>query len=51
MVHVKCAEPPNSWPGGIRSLRCLNCRRVFQSDSKAQRLCKACRHKPTPEFM
>jgi hypothetical protein len=35
----------NAWPDGIRHLVCLNCSRVFESDSKAQRLCRACRQR------
>ena len=37
--------PPlgNRWPEGIRRLLCLNCSRGFPSESKMQRLCKACR--------
>ena len=33
----------NTWPGGMRELLCLNCGRAFESDSKAQRLCRRCR--------
>lgn len=33
----------NSWPKGVRRVRCLQCGRGFESDSKAQRLCRACR--------
>jgi hypothetical protein len=46
MVHVKCPRSPasgNRWPEGIRQLLCLNCSRIFQSESKMQRLCRACR--------
>ncbi len=45
MTHLKCQGSPrsvNTWPEGIRYLLCLKCGRVFQSDSKAQRLCRAC---------
>ena len=46
LAHLKCAEVPDSinrWPEGIRDLLCLNCERAFQSASKIQRLCRACR--------
>jgi hypothetical protein len=46
MAHLKCQEAPpsvNTWPGGIRQLFCLSCGRGFDSASKAQRLCRACR--------
>jgi hypothetical protein len=33
----------NTWPERIRRVLCLNCDRTFESDSKAQRLCRACR--------
>jgi hypothetical protein len=33
----------NTWPEGVRRMLCLNCDRTFESDSKAQRLCRACR--------
>jgi hypothetical protein len=42
MVHLECPES-NTWPGGMRELLCLNCGRAFESDSKAQRLCRRCR--------
>lgn len=40
----------NAWPRRIRHVPCLNCGRAFQSDSKAQRLCKACRPGPRTGF-
>lgn len=46
MAHLRCqafARSVNTWPDGIRHLVCLNCGRAFESDSKAQRLCRACR--------
>ena len=46
MAHLTCpgSRPSaNTWPEGIRYLVCLNCGRPFESDSKAQRLCRACR--------
>lgn len=47
-AHLRCQEVPeavtvNGWPNGSRQLSCLGCDRVFASDSKAQRLCHACR--------
>jgi len=33
----------NTWPAGVRRTLCLNCDRTFESESKAQRLCRACR--------
>jgi hypothetical protein len=33
----------NTWPEGVRRVLCLNCDRTFESDSKAQRLCRVCR--------
>ena len=45
-AHLSCQELPeslNEWPDGSRQLRCLDCDRPFRSDSKAQRLCHACR--------
>ena len=33
----------NAWPEGVRRVPCLNCGRTFESDSKVQRLCRACR--------
>jgi hypothetical protein len=46
MAHLKCPPAPasgNRWPEGVRQLVCLNCSRIFPSDSKMQRLCRACR--------
>ena len=46
MAHLKCPTFPvsgNRWPEGVRQLVCLNCSRVFPSESKMQRLCRACR--------
>jgi Fe2+ or Zn2+ uptake regulation protein len=46
MAHLNCRVFPqstNRWPEGIRHLLCLTCGRVFESDSKVQRLCRACR--------
>jgi hypothetical protein len=46
MAHLKCPSPPasgNRWPEGVRQLVCLNCSRTFPSESKIQRLCRACR--------
>ena len=46
MVHLECPTSPalgNRWPEGIRQLLCLNCSRIFPSESKMQRLCRACR--------
>jgi hypothetical protein len=46
MAHLKCPAPPpsiNRWPEGVRHLLCLNCNRVFPSESKMERLCRACR--------
>jgi hypothetical protein len=46
MVHLKCRasfHSVNRWPEGIRHVLCLGCGRAFESDSKAQRSCKACR--------
>jgi DNA-directed RNA polymerase subunit RPC12/RpoP len=46
LAHLKCQETPrsaNTWPGGMRHVLCLNCGRDFESTSKAQRLCRACR--------
>ena len=46
MAHLKCLDSlhsVNTWPEGMRPLLCLNCGRAFQSGSKAQRLCGACR--------
>ncbi len=45
-AHLKCLDAlgsVNTWPEGIRHLLCLKCGRAFESDSKALRLCKACR--------
>jgi hypothetical protein len=45
-AHLACRERPdslNDWPDGSRQLSCLDCDRPFRSDSKAQRLCHACR--------
>ena len=45
-AHVGCQELPesrNDWPDGSRQVSCLDCGRPFQSVSKAQRLCHACR--------
>ena len=36
-------RPINTWPEGVRRLLCLNCDRTFESESKAQRLCRVCR--------
>jgi len=33
----------NDWPEGRRELLCLACDRRFESISKVQRLCDACR--------
>jgi hypothetical protein len=46
MAHAECRKSANTWPEGTRHLVCLNCGRAFPSDSKAQRLCKACRRGP-----
>ncbi len=46
MAHLKCPTSPpsvNRWPEGTRHLLCLNCSRSFASESKMQRLCRACR--------
>jgi hypothetical protein len=46
MAHTKCPVSPSSvnrWPEGIRQLLCLNCSRIFPSESKMQRLCRVCR--------
>jgi hypothetical protein len=46
VAHLKCPAPPpsiNRWPEGIRRLLCLNCSRIFPSESKMERLCKSCR--------
>jgi hypothetical protein len=46
LAHLKCLEAPrsvNAWPGGSRHVACLGCGRDFESDSKAQRLCRSCR--------
>jgi len=46
MAHLKCRaflHSVNRWPGGMRLVLCLSCGRAFESDSKAQRICKACR--------
>jgi hypothetical protein len=46
MAHPEWPTSPpsvNRWPEGIRNLLCLNCSRIFPSESKMQRLCKACR--------
>jgi len=46
MAHLKCPASPasgNRWPEGVRQLVCLNCSRIFPSESKMQRLCRACR--------
>jgi hypothetical protein len=46
MAHLKCPPSPasgNRWPEGIRQVVCLNCSRTFPSESKMQRLCRACR--------
>jgi hypothetical protein len=46
MAHLKCPTSPasgNRWPEGVRQLVCLNCSRRFPSESKMQRLCRACR--------
>lgn len=46
MAHLTCQgsrRSANTWPEGIRHLLCLKCGRAFESDSKAQRLCRACR--------
>jgi hypothetical protein len=46
-AYLTCQEefapPGNRWPDGSRHLVCLNCGGVFESDSKAQRLCQTCR--------
>lgn len=45
-AHLGCRELPeslNDWPDGSRQLSCLDCDRPFRSNSKAQRLCHACR--------
>jgi hypothetical protein len=45
-VHLQCrASAVNLWPEGIRQLSCLSCGRAFESVSKAQRTCRACRSK------
>jgi hypothetical protein len=33
----------NTWPEGVRRVVCLNCDKIFESESKAHRLCRACR--------
>jgi hypothetical protein len=46
MTHLRCPTSPaagNRWPEGTRQLLCLNCSRIFPSESKMQRLCRACR--------
>jgi hypothetical protein len=46
MVHLKCRASPhavNRWPGGTCRVPCLSCGRAFESESKGQRMCKACR--------
>jgi hypothetical protein len=46
IAHLKCPAFPvsgNRWPEGTRHLLCLNCSRTFPSESKMQRLCRACR--------
>ena len=46
MAHLKCPTIPSSvnrWPEGVRQLLCLNCARMFPSESKIQRLCRVCR--------
>jgi hypothetical protein len=46
VAHQTCqafARSVNTWPDGTRHLVCLSCGRTFESDSKAQRLCRACR--------
>lgn len=46
MAHLKCPTPPpsiNRWSEGIRHLPCLNCNRMFPSESRIQRLCRVCR--------
>jgi hypothetical protein len=46
MAHLKCPTTPpsvNRWPEGTRQLLCLNCSRIFASESKMERLCRACR--------
>jgi hypothetical protein len=46
MAHQTCqalARSVNAWADGTRHLVCLSCDRAFESDSKAQRLCRACR--------
>ena len=40
--RVRKEQRRDRWPEGIRSLPCLNCERTFPSESKAQRLCRAC---------
>ena len=48
MVHPQCrasADSVNLWPEGIRHLSCLSCGRDFESVSKVQRTCRACRSK------
>jgi hypothetical protein len=46
MVHLECRASPhavNRWPGGTCRVLCLGCGRAFESESKGQRMCKACR--------
>jgi hypothetical protein len=41
--HRDRARSTNTWPEGVRRMVCLNCDRTFESESKAQRLCRVCR--------
>ena len=46
MAHRTCPMSPpsvNRWPEGTRQLVCLNCSRIFASESKIHRLCRVCR--------
>ena len=46
MAPRDCQDSPrsiNTWPEGVRHVLCLNCDRAFESESKAQRLCRDCR--------
>ena len=36
---------PNSWPEGVRTVRCLGCSGPFSSPSKSCRICPSCRVK------
>jgi len=49
--HEDTMRPPgrdrlrtiNTWSEGVRRVLCLNCDSTFESESKIQRLCQACR--------